>query len=230
VIEPARRDFADAGTAHRLELRDMLKVFMLRRRIVLPLLGAMALMSAGDFSLLNWTPALLSRVFHLSPAAIGSWLGTIVIVTGLVGTILGGVVSDILARTGGLGMRAWVAAAATSIALPGAFIWAAPSVGWVLAAFSLWSLFSSAAATIGITTVQEEVPNAVRGVSVASISFGNMFIGLGFGTMATALLTDQVFGDPLAVARSIGLVMTLTGALGTTLYVISAKRLAAATG
>jgi MFS family permease len=228
VIEPARRRADGADTVERLSISQMLEAFFRRRGVVVPLLGAMAMMSAGDFSLLNWSPSLLSRVFHLGPAAIGAWLGGAVIITGLAGTLVGGVVSDRLARSGGLPARARVAAAAALLALPGALVWAAPSAGWVLAAFCLWSTASSAAAVIGITTLQEAVPNAVRGVAVASISFGNMLVGLGGGALVTAALTDRLFGDPLAVGKSIGLVTTVTGILGVTLYLLSARRLARA--
>jgi MFS family permease len=225
VPEPARRGQSAAA----LNLHETLMVFVQRRRVVLPLLGAMALMSAGDFSLLNWTPTLLSRVFHLGPAAIASLFGGAVIITGLIGTVAGGLVSDRLARSRGLPVRAKVAAAGAVFALPGAMVWAAPSSGWVLTAFGVWSTLSSATATIGITAMQEAVPNAVRGVSIASISFGNMFVGLGLGTLVTALLTDVVFGDPLAVAKSISVVVAVAGFLGVTLYLMSSRHMERAT-
>jgi MFS family permease len=224
VAEPVRRSPSGGLVDSRLSLRETLRVFVRLRATVLPLLGAMAMMSAGDFSLLNWTPTVLSRVFHLGPSAIGSLLGGAVIATGLAGTVAGGFVSDQLAKSGGLRTRA-MAAAAAAMALPGALVAVAPTSGWVLAAFCLWSTLSSATAAIGITTMQEAVPNAVRGVSVASISFGNMLVGLGLGTMATALLTDALFHDPLAVAKSIGLVMTIAGALAIALYLASAREL-----
>lgn len=225
VPEPARRSQAGEESSGSLSLRETLMAFVQRRRIVLPLLGAMALMSAGDFSLLNWTPTVLSRVFHLGPGAIASLFGVAVILTGLIGTLAGGLVSDRLARSKGLPARARVAAAGALLALPGALVWAAPGPGWVVAAFCIWNTFSSATATIGITAMQEAVPNAVRGVSVALISFGNMLVGLGFGTLVTALLTDTVFGDPLAVTKSMSIVATVAGVLGVTSYLMSSRRL-----
>src|SRR5882757_4823825 len=90
VPEPARRRQVGEAPSGNLSLRETLMAFVQRRRIILPLLGAMALMSAGDFSLLNWTPTVLSRVFHLGPAAIASFFGGAVIITGLVGTLAGG--------------------------------------------------------------------------------------------------------------------------------------------
>jgi len=225
VPEPARREPGKEAMSGNFSLRETLETFIQRRRVVLPLLGAMALMSAGDFSLLNWTPTVLSRIFHLGPGAIASFFGGAVIITGLIGTVAGGLVSDRLARSGGLPMRAKVAAVGAALALPGALIWTATSSVWVLLVFCVWSTFSSATATIGITAMQEAVPNAVRGVSIAAISFGNMFVGLGLGTLLTALLTDVVFVDSLAVAKSISIVAAVAGFLAVMLYVMSYREM-----
>ncbi|MDQ2861282.1 MAG: MFS transporter, partial [Pseudomonadota bacterium] len=183
-----------------------------------PLLGAMALMSVGDFSLLNWTPALLSRNYHLSAGEIGALLGALVVVTGVAGTVLGGALSDRLAKAGGPRARIVAAAASATVALPLAFM-AFTSGAWqVLALLSWWNLFSSAGGTIGITALQEAVPNEVRGVGVSLIAFGNIFVGLGLGTMTTALITDRLFHDPLRVASSLSLVVGPAAAVATALF------------
>ncbi|MBS0420042.1 MAG: MFS transporter [Proteobacteria bacterium] len=225
VREPRRSNAGSQRADGTLSLRDALRTLVQRRVIVLPLLGAMALMSAGDFALLNWIPTVLSRIFNVGPAAIAAFYGGAVIATGLIGSLAGGFVSDRLARSGGLAARAKVAAVGAMLALPGALIWAAPSPGWIVAAFCVWNTLSSATATVGITAMQEAVPSAVRGVSIASISFGNMLVGLGLGTLATALLTDAVFEDPLAVGKSVTLVAVGAGSLGIVFYRLAAARM-----
>ncbi|MGI9168714.1 MAG: MFS transporter, partial [Caulobacteraceae bacterium] len=111
IREPVRRHGAGETVARRYSLREVAGALAARRRLVAPLLGAMALMSVGDFSLLNWTPALLSRNYRLSAGEIGVALGALVVVTGALGTVLGGLLSDRRARSGGTRGRIGAAAA-----------------------------------------------------------------------------------------------------------------------
>lgn len=207
VREPARRPGSGESAPRRYSLPEVARELVSRRGVAFPLLAAMALMSVGDFSLLNWTPALLSRNYRLSAGEIGALLGALVVVTGVAGTVLGGLLSDRRAKSGGPRARIVAAAISATVALPLAFMAATFSVWQVLALLAWWNLFSSAAGTIGITALQEAVPNEIRGVGISLVSFGNIFGGLGLGTMTTALVTDRVFHDPMRVAASLSLVV-----------------------
>lgn len=224
VREPARRPGSGESAPRRYSLREVAHELVSRRAVVFPLLVAMALMSVGDFSLLNWTPALLSRNYHLSPGQIGALLGALVVVTGVLGTVLGGALSDRRAKAGGPRARIAAAAVSATVALPLAFMAFTASAWQVLVLLGWWNLFSSAAGTIGITALQEAVPNEVRGIGVSLIAFGNIFFGLGLGTMSTALITDRVFHDPLRVAASLSLVVGPAAAVATALFWRAAAR------
>jgi MFS family permease len=230
IREPARRAGGGESAPRRYSLSEVARELVVRRRLVLPLILAMALMSVGDFSLLNWTPALLSRNYRLSPGQIGVTLGALVVVTGALGTVLGGLFSDRLTRSGGPRRRIAAAAAAATLALPLAVIGATSSAWQVLALLAWWNFFSSAAGTIGITALQEAVPNEIRGVGISLVAFGNIFGGLGLGTMTTALVTDRVFHDPLRVAGSLSLVVGPAAVLAATLFWRAASRARAGNG
>ncbi len=218
VAEPARRHRGGAEPKSRYSLRQIGEELGRRRRLVFPLLGAMALMSVGDFSLLNWTPALLARNYHLSAQAIGALLGGLAVTTGAAGTVLGGLLSDRLAKSGGPRMRIIAAAACATLALPLAAMAGTFAPWQILALFAWWNFFSSAAGTIGITALQEAVPNKMRGVGVAMVAFGNIMGGLGLGTMTTALITDRLFHDPLRIAASLSLVVGPAAVAGCLLF------------
>ncbi|MGI8839205.1 MAG: MFS transporter [Caulobacteraceae bacterium] len=224
VREPARRPGSGETAPRRYSVGEVVGELAARRRLVVPLIGAMALMSVGDFSLLNWTPALLSRNYRFSAGEIGALLGALVVATGVLGTVLGGLLSDRRAKSGGPRARIVAAAISATLALPLMAIGATFNAWQVLALLGWWNFFSSAAGTIGITALQEAVPNEIRGVGISLVAFGNIFGGLGLGTMTTALVTDRVFHDPTRVAASLSLVVGPAAVLATTLFWRAARR------
>lgn len=213
IREPARRSEALAGETEATSLREIFAQLAAVRTMLIPVIVCCAFMSVGDFALIAWAPALLSRRYAMTPDAVGLALGSLVVVAGVVATVAGGVISDVAVKRYGPSGRIWVATLCAVLAFPFALVALASSPNQILAAVTLWTLFSSAAGTIGITAVQEIVPNRARGLSVSFIAFGNIMLGLGGGATLTGYVTDHVFADPLAIGQSLTLVIApLAGA------------------
>lgn len=227
VREPVRRGVETTG-AQLPTFSEVRRLFISRKALVLPLLGAMGLMAAGDFSLLNWTPALLARVYHLNPGHIGSVLGSITIAAGGGGAVLAGLVSGPLVRAGGTKNVLLGCMIAAALAIFCASLAFATRAGVALICFSVWMVLSQMAGTLGITAIQATVPNEIRGLTTACTSFCNIFGGLGLGTLATALLSDYVFQDSLAVGKSVGVVVGLSAAVACVLFLRSFRAAGAA--
>lgn len=222
--EPPRRERAAAAG---LSWRETWQRLAQHRALLLPLYLAMALLSVGDFSLLNWSPALLSRRYGYAADELGLLLGGIAMATGVVATLGGGWLADRWGRYDGLRRRLWLACALAVLALPGTLIGlAGGQSGLALAAFGLWSLLSSAAGCVAIAVLQQVLPNELRGFGTALAAFGNILLGLGLGSSLTAALTDHVFADPTAVGWSISCV-TLPAALAAALLLRHAAGVAA---
>jgi MFS family permease len=222
--EPPRRERA-AATG--LSWRQTWQRLGEHRALLLPLYLAMALLSVGDFSLLNWSPALLSRRYGYAADELGLLLGGIAMATGVVATLGGGWLADQWGRVDGLRRRLCLACGLAVLALPGTLIGlAGGSSGLALAAFGLWSLLSSAAGCVAIAVLQQVLPNELRGFGTALAAFGNILLGLGLGSSLTAALTDHVFVDPAAVGWSISCV-TLPAALAAALLLRHAVGVAA---
>jgi predicted MFS family arabinose efflux permease len=86
---PARRDSA----------LEVLR-FMAGRRAFVHMASGAALLAFAGYGAGAFTPIFLMRVHHLELGAVANWLGTIGFVAGGLGTYLGGVLSDRLARAG----------------------------------------------------------------------------------------------------------------------------------
>jgi MFS family permease len=206
VREPERRSRLAKSGVPSLKLRASLAQLWALSPALGPLYLALALTSVTDFTLLNWTPALLMRKFGFSAGDVAGTLGLATLAAGIVGATSGGLASDRVARGRTAAARLPVSLAATVVGIVGAGLGFAPS-GWlVVALFALWFTMSSVAGAAGVTAVQEIAPNEMRGLSVALISFGNILLGLGGGPTLAALLTDHLYRDPAKVGLSISTV------------------------
>lgn len=206
VREPERRLHAGQETAGTLPLRAMLADFATLRGILVPLYIAMALMSVGDYGMSNWIPALLTRRFDMDAAAIGNQFGGAVMVGAALGVFGGGLMADRWVVGRGAHARYPVMVGAALLALPGALSGMAGHASLVMLGYAWWTLWSSAAATVALTALQDTIPNHTRGVANAVAAFGNMLFGLGGGSALVAWISDHVFGSPLAIGHAMTLV------------------------
>ncbi len=223
VSEPARhRTDADAREGG-VDLRAILSQLGLVRKALIPLVMGCALMSVGDFAMLSWAPALLGRRYLLSPEAIGLALGMPIVLAGALASVGGGAVSDRLALRRGPSGRLLLAGCSAIVALPFAMIGFTASAHQAIACVALWILFSTVAGIVGMTAIQEIVPNRARGLAASFIAFGNIMLGLGGGATLTGFVTDHVFGDPLAVGRSLTLVVFPAGIVAILLFFLASR-------
>ncbi len=220
VREPTRR--GERGVA-RPGLSAILAELRTVRGVLFPLLLGCACMSVGDFAMQSWSPTLLGRRYGVSPQDIGVTLGPLIIVAGALASIAGGALSDRIARRAGAAGRLRLAGFSAMLALPFALIALTRTVPQVLAAVTLWMLFSTVAGLAGVTALQEIVPNRARGLAGSFIAFGNIILGLGGGATLTGYITDHVFRDPLAVGRSLTLVILPAGTIAIILFYYASR-------
>ena len=223
VKEPLRhRTAVEAGETGG-GLRAILAQLALVRSALIPLVLGCALMSVGDFAMLSWAPALLGRRYLLSPEAIGLALGMPIVFAGALASLGGGAISDRLALRRGPAGRLLLAGCSAIVALPFALIAITASAHQAIACVALWTLFSTVAGIVGMTAIQEIVPNRARGLSASFISFGNIMLGLGGGATLTGFVTDHVFADPLEVGRSLTLVVLPAGVVAILLFFLASR-------
>ncbi|HVK82384.1 MAG TPA: MFS transporter [Verrucomicrobiae bacterium] len=216
--EPVRQEIDHHAAARNLTLSDVLRQFAVLSAILLPLYLGVAFVSAGDFAIQNWTPTMLSRVFGYTPGEIAQTLGIVSIIIGGAGTIFGGWLSDREAGRGEDRGRLKIAMLAAAIGLGGGAIAFAGNGDQAIACFALWIFMSSVSGAVGITVLQNIVPNKMRGVGTALVSFCNVILGLGVGTALTGVLTDHLYRDPMAVGLSMSTVAMSAGLLALVLF------------
>ena len=100
-----------------------------RRAWIIPLFIGQTRVVMADAAAAIWVSPILQRNYHVQPGEFAGWLGALVLVTGIVGAIIGGIVADAGQKSrirGGLLIGAIVAAA---VGIPSALFPVIGSVG-----------------------------------------------------------------------------------------------------
>jgi MFS family permease len=178
------------------------------------------------YGLIFWLPSFFKRSFELAPDVVGWYYGSIVLVGGVAGTLLGGWVGDRIgpARPGAYALIPaccfLVTAPAFALGLFASNLW----VAWLLFAFGQMT----ALAWLGpvISAVQHIVQPAIRATASASFLFINNLIGIAFGIYFLGWLSDRMKAahgvDSLQYSILYGLGFYL---LSAAIYFVAAKRL-----
>lgn len=177
-----------------------------RRAFVLQLLGY-SLIALAAYGLGSWVPTYFIRIHGWSAAQAGISYGLALTVAGTLGGILGGVVGDRWRNAGRTDARLMLSIGAAVVWMP--FIVGGLFVGdaWTgLVLLGIASGFSSLVNGLGPTTVQDIVPDWLRGQATAIYFFVINLLGLGVGPTAVALVTDKVFGNDMALNQSMAFV------------------------
>jgi MFS family permease len=184
--------------------------FMVERRdLFLRHYGGLSLYSWLAYSILSWAPANFMRVHGWTLPQTGLRFGLTYLVAGTLGAVAGGAVATQLRRRHVDGNLRTAALALTAIVVPAI---AAPLVGNAYLSLALYGAaifctsFPSGASATAITEV---TPDHLRGQVSAYYYLAMTVVGLTFGPLSVALLTDYVFHDPKRVGASLAIVAAL---------------------
>ena len=219
--EPERHE-VEAGPS--APLRVVLKELGAHKRWVIPLFVGQTSVVMADAAAGIWVSPVLERSYHLHPAEFAGWLGAIVFGTGIVGSIIGGVVADIGQSSrirGGLLIGAIVAALA---GVPAALFPIMPSVVSFAVAVGSLMLAGSVTAMVASVALTVWLPNELRGLGIGAFIAIAGLIGFGLAPTLVTMVSGQLGGEAhLGVALAIvGAAVSIISVLGFSLAMRSA--------
>ena len=162
--------------------------------------GLAGSMAIGFFA---WTTPLFTRIHGWETSHIGYTFGTIIMVMGTLGILLGGAIADRLLQKGQ--QHAYIKVAIWAIF--GAMVFSG-SAAMVSNPYLAWALMCPAVACFGMpvalapAAVNLITPNQFRGQAIAIYIFVVGLINNNIGPISVGVLNDYVFGDPMAINRS----------------------------
>ena len=208
IREPARRDLllTKTGQPSHLGLADVARQVKLRWRSVAGICLAFAAQALCNYAQQAWLPTYFVRRHGWSLRQAGVTLGTMSLVTGLLGAYLGGRLADRWQRRGIVEGPLRLAVLATTCAGVTFTVAIALAAGPAkLAVLALAFLFLAMPIGSAYASLQLILPNQVRGQIGALQVFALNFFGLILGPALPGLLNDYVFRDGLMIGWSLAI-------------------------
>ena len=209
VREPVRRGKLAAGGAG-IPLGDVLRYATQRWRVfVLHFLG-FALLAVPITTIITWGFVYFTRVLAFTPPQAALRLGGMLLILSPLGVYTGGWFADYLQRRGFRDATLRVALFAAAGLLPLSAVSAAVTDReTVIALFGPLIFFASLSMALAPAALQVVTPNQMRGQVSAVWMLVLNLVTAGAGPSAVGVITDYVFGNPLAVGKSMALVNCL---------------------
>jgi MFS family permease len=216
--EPVRHEREQKSNA----VMPALRALWSRRVFLIPLfVGSMAA-GVGEGAAGVWAAPVLQRNFGIGPDKFGAIMGVMIMISGLVGSALGGVVADIgtkSRRRGGILIGAIVA---TFVSTAASVYPLMPSVLSFNVVLGVLLLACTVAQLVGSTAATVLLPNEERGMCMALIGILGTLIGLGAAPL-TAMFGMQVFGDEHHLGQSLAIIGVGTGVIALIGYLIAMR-------
>jgi predicted MFS family arabinose efflux permease len=191
VKEPQRGRFdrGDEADKQASDLKDTLKS-LVRNRVYLRVSISFAMLTMVGYAMALWLAPIMLRNFDVSLSKVGLYLGVTYIIGGLPGPLIGGYLTDYMARLDAR-WRAWI---------PAIFILCSVVVFWFcLSANTVWEFlgfFALAYAAFMVpqgatmSMLQSSVGSGERALGTSFALLVNSLVGLAIGPLLVGLLSD----------------------------------------
>lgn len=212
--EPARRgnlkletDASGATKLGTVTIREVLTYIRQNARSYFGINLCYALVAVTGYGSNAWIPTFLARTHGMTAVEAGHWLGLIVIPSGTLGILTGGIIGDWLIRKGRENGRVIIMTMAGLLAAPFAIAYPLMSNPyWALALLFPTFFFTAFVTATWMASMPQMMPNQMRGLSLAIGVVMNNLLGLGLGPTLIAFFTDYVFKDEMMIRYSLAIV------------------------
>jgi len=205
--EPARNTPAAAPQAKAVLPGHAEWAYLIRNKgVLIPLYLGFATCFLVAYGAGAWEPAMLVRKFEVAPSFLGTWLGPLTIVFGIMGPLIGGQFVDWSMKNRRYTARFALLAVVPLFGIPGTLSVLAPTPETAAILIASKSAVYAVLGTVMLVTLQGIVPAGMRGIAVSVTLILNTLIGAAIGPLLIAAVTERVFGDPAMVGWSIAMV------------------------
>jgi MFS family permease len=191
------------------------------RHILLPLLLARSMVWLADGAVVVWGTPTLIRDFAMTPAAAAVSIGSVLLVAGVLGPILGGFIADLCQRYGGPRTTLKALTLLTLASVPAGLFGVAPDGFTATLLLGLFLLLGYTLGTTALAYGTVVLPNALRGAYLsASLIIASLF------SLALAPLvvsgTTAWLGGAAHLGQALAIVCGAAAALGAAVFAASA--------
>lgn len=220
LVEPQRRGQKEAHPTLRVVWRE-LKAY---RSIVGLLSTGVILVETGIGAILIWGAPMLSRRFALPPDQVGAILAMAMLVSGILGPIVGGTVADLCQRRGGPRQTGTALILLAILSAPLSLFAFADSVLAVsiLLVCDLTLLLAAAVAGMALFTVV--IPNELRGLCMSMLIAAILLFSLAVAPPVVSLAA-QALGGEAWIGAALSIVSAVASLSASIIFLLGRSRL-----
>ena len=211
--EPERHEVeAGPGAPFRVVIAEL----WARRAWIVPLFIGQTTVVMADAAAGVWASPVLQRSYHLQPGDFAGWLGAIVLATGIVGAIIGGLVADWGQKSKIRGGLLIGAVAAAVLGIPSALFPIIPSVAGFAVAIGMLLLAGTVTGLIASVVLTVWLPNELRGLAIGAFISVAGLVGFGVAPSLVTLVSKMLGGEGHlnAALAIVGVIVSLVSVVG----------------
>jgi len=175
-------------------------------------------------SLAAWSPTFYIRIFHMTAPHAGLIVGSVILVAAPLGHLFGGFLTDLYQKRGAPAPATPVMIAGLACAIPAILVVGTTrNLTLSLIAYGLLNFGVTMGAPASLAGIQMLTPDRLRGVVSSMFLATITLVGIGLGPPLIGFVTDTVFGTPLALDRSLMLVIPIVALIGTA-FALASRR------
>jgi MFS family permease len=182
-------------------MREKLGYLWQRKAQIGPLYAGFCLFYVAFIGISAWTTVFLMRTYKAGLPDFAGRMGVIAMISGTAGYLLGGLVSDSAIGRRGDGKLALLSVLPI-VALPGTLAVLMPNITTALIALAAISLATPMVNVAMNATMQELLPNDMRGFSYSLLAVVSALPAGAGGPLIFALVTEHLLGDPARIGMS----------------------------
>lgn len=219
--DPPRRE----ANAEPVSTRELARYFTEHRALFTLMFVGFSGFAISNYAFVVWGPTYFMRVHALSVANVGLMMGLGFAVFGTGGALLGGLWADRVQKSGRpeapVRVALWVAVLQAPFFV-GAYLLSDATVAVIL--FCCGMGLGSMIGGLQGAMVQVLTPNRMRGQASAVYLTVVNVLGLGMAPIATAAMTDYVFGGPDEIGKSLATTTVVALTMASVLIMAGMKR------
>ena len=201
--EPARHEVVAGNHA---PFRIVAGELWSRRRFLIPLFAGQVGVVMADAAAGIWAAPVLQRGYGLSPEQFAGWMGLLILLTGILGAIIGGFAADAGQKSGRRGGLLIGAVIAALLAIPAALFPIAPGVPSFAVALGTLMLCGTVTGLITSVALTTLLPNELRGLCIGAFIAIAGLVGFGITPTLVAGVSSLLGGESF-----IGIALAIVG-------------------
>ena len=199
--EPPRAE----SVIHNPSTRETLSELFRYRFLITPLVAGLVMAEVATLAGMTWAAPSFARSFGLTPDRIGNIMALVLIVSGVLGPIIGGILADLCQRRGGPRWSITAVGVLTILCAPLGCFAIVPTISFAGTLLTIFMTAISATLVMGIALFTIVVPNELRGLCMALLSAAQVLFGVGLSPLIVSSLATTL-GGPATIGTALAAV------------------------